>query len=303
MGLLEYLETAEEAGAEPLLSVWDGYALNGTVVPRDQLEPYVEDAVDEIHYAVDPTTTSWGALRAADGHPAPFDLMGVEIGNEDRKDRSGSYNDYRYPMFYDAIKSAFPNMPVVATTPVTSRPIDILDEHFYSSDPNWFAENAHRFDAAGRAGPKVLVGEYAAMQGGSNGTLADAVGAAAFLTGLERDADVVVGASYAPLFGNVSAPNWGVNLIGYNGLSSYGSPPYYALKMLGTLHGDHVIGSQVTSGPGTLFDVASQDANHTYIAVVNDGARPASTRIALSGMSPPSSGTGHSRRAHPKRPF
>jgi alpha-N-arabinofuranosidase len=101
----------------------------------------------------------------------------------------------------------------------------------------------------------------------------------------------VVGASYAPLFGNVNAPNWGVNLIGYNGLSSYGSPPYYALKMLGTLHGDHVIGSQVTSGPGTLFDVASQDANHTYIAVVNDGARPATTRIALSGMSPPSRGT------------
>ena len=291
MGLLEYLEAAEEVGAQPLLSVWDGYALNGTVIPRDQLEPYVQDALDEIQYAVDPTTTTWGAMRAADGHPAPFDLMGVEIGNEDGKDRSGSYDAYRYPMFYDAIKAAFPGMSVVATTPVTSRPMDILDEHFYNDNSSWFADNAHRFDDASRTGPKVLVGEYAVTPGLGLPTLADALGEAAFLTGLERDADVVIGASYAPLLGNVNDLDRNNILIGYDGLSSYGSPSYYALKMLATQHGDHVVGSQVVSGPGTLFDVVSQDVDHTYIAVVNDGPLAAPTRIRLTGMSAPTGAT------------
>ena len=291
LGLLEYLEAAEELGAQPLLAVWDGYTLAGTVVPRDQLAPYVQDALDEIHYAVDPTTTSWGAMRAADGHPAPFQLMGVEIGNEDNKDPSGSYNAYRYPMFYDAIKAAFPGMPVVATSPVTSRPMNVLDEHFYNDDPNWFAENAHRFDNTNPAGPKVLIGEYAATRGRWTGTLADAIGEAAFLTGLERDANVVLGASYAPLLGNVNDPNWGTNLISYNGLSSFGSPSYYAQEMLSAQHGDQVIGSQLISGPGTLFEVASQDATHTYIAVVNDGPGAAPTQIVLRGVPPPSDAT------------
>jgi alpha-L-arabinofuranosidase len=212
--------------------------------------------------------------------------MGAEVGNEDGKDTSRSYNAYRYPMFYDAIKAAFPAMPVVATTPVTSRPVDILDEHFYNS-PNWFAENAHRFDSASRTGSKVLVGEYEATQGESTGTLAAAVAQAAFLTGLERDANVVVGASYAPLLTNVNARDWGRDFIAYNGLSSYGSPSYYMQEMLATLHGDHVIGSQLASGTGTLFAVASRDASATYVAVVNDGPSPAPTKITLADLPPP----------------
>jgi alpha-L-arabinofuranosidase len=290
MGLLEYLEMAEEVGAKPLLAVWAGYTLNGTVVPQDQLAPYVQDAVNEIHYATDPTSTTWGARRAANGHPAPFDLLGVEVGNEDFFDTSGSYDAYRYPMFYDAIKAAFPQLPVVATAPVTSRPMDMLDEHFYNNDPNYFAENAHLFDSASRSGPKVIVGEYATTQGSPTGTLADAVGEAAFLTGLERNADLVTGASYAPLLVNVNAPSWPTNLIGYDGLRSYGSPSYWAQRMLAAGHGDHVIGSQIVSGTGTLFDVASQSPGHTYLAVVNDGASSAATTVNLTGL--PSAATG-----------
>ena len=284
MGLLEYLEMAEEVGAQPLLAVWAGYTLNGTVVPQDQLAPYVQDAVNEIHYAVDPVTTSWGAMRAADGHPQPFDLLGVEVGNEDFFDSSGSYNAYRYPMFYDAIKAAFPSLPVVATTPVTSRPMDMLDEHFYNNDPQYFASNAHLFDTASRSGPKVIVGEYATTQGQPTGTLAGAIGEAAFLTGLERNADLVVGASYAPLLVNVNAPSWPTNLIGYNALKSYGSPSYWMQDMLSAGHGDHVIGSQVVAGAGTLFQVASQSPGHTYLVVVNDGATDAPTKVDLSGL-------------------
>lgn len=285
MGLLEYLEMAEEAGARPLLAVYAGYSLDGEVVPQSQLSTYVQDAVNEIHYAMDPTSTSWGAMRAMDGHPAPFDLLGVEVGNEDFFDASGSYNAYRYPMFYDAIKAAFPNLPVVATTPVTSRPMDILDEHFYNNDPNYFAENAHLFDVAARSGPKVIVGEYATTQGSPTGTLAGALGEAAFLTGLERNADLVIGASYAPLLVNVNAPSWPTNLIGYDALNSYGSPSYWAQQMLVAGHGDNVVPSQLISGSGTLFDLASHSAGHTYLAVVNDGSTRAPVAISLTGES------------------
>jgi alpha-L-arabinofuranosidase len=284
MGLLEYLELAEQLHAQPILAVWTGYDLDGDVVPQSQLEPYVQSALDEIQYAVGPTSTYWGAQRAADGHPAPFDLNMIEVGNEDFFDTSGSYNAYRYPMFYDAIKAAYPQMKIIATTPVTSRPMDIVDEHYYNDDPSYFASNAHLFDSVSRTGPKVLVGEYATTNGTPTGTLGDALGESAFLTGIERNADLVIGASYAPLLVNVNAPSWPTNLIGYNALSSFASPSYYAQQMLSNGHGSQVIGSQLVSGTGTLFDVVSEGAGHTYLAVVNDGSAPASTQVTLAGL-------------------
>ena len=284
MGLLEYLELAEEVHASPVLAVWAGYTLTGTVVPQSQLEPYVQSALDEIQYAIGPTTTYWGAQRAADGHPAPFDLSMVEIGNEDFFDGSGSYNAYRYPMFANAIRAAYPQLKLIATTPVTNGPVDIVDEHYYNNDPQYFAENAHLFDSVSRTGPKVIVGEYATTNGTPTGTLANAVGEAAFLTGTERNSDLVLGASYAPLLVNVNVPSWPTNLIGYNALKSYVSPSYWAQEMLSTQHGDHVIGSQLVSGSGTLFDVASQGNGHTYLAVVNDGSAPAPTTVSLAGL-------------------
>jgi alpha-L-arabinofuranosidase len=287
MGLLEYLELAEQLHASPLLAVWTGYTLTGTVVPQSQLEPYVQQAVDEIHYATDPPSSKpWGAMRAADGHPAPFALKMVEIGNEDFFDTSGSYNAYRYPMFATAIKAADPQLKIVATTPVTNGPApDVVDEHYYNDDPSYFASNAHLFDTVSRSGPKVIVGEYATTQGTPTGTLADALGESAFLTGLERNADLVIGASYAPLLVNVNAPSWPTNLIGYDALHSYGSPSYWAQRMLADGLGDHVIGSQVVAGTGTLFEVATQSSGHTYVVVVNDGSRTANTDVSLAGLS------------------
>jgi alpha-L-arabinofuranosidase len=284
MGLLEYLELAEELHASPVLAVWAGYTLTGTVVPQSQLQPYVQSALDEIQYATGPTSTPFGAMRAADGHPAPFDVKMVEIGNEDFFDTSGSYNAYRYPIFANAIRAAYPQVKLIATTPVTNGPVDIVDEHYYSNDPSFFAENAHLFDSVSRTGPKVIVGEYATTNGSPTGTLANAVGEAAFLTGTERNSDLVLGASYAPLLVNVNAPSWPTNLIGYNALKSYVSPSYWAQEMLSTQHGDHVIGSQLVSGDGTLFDVASQGNGHTYVAVVNDGSAPAQTTVSLAAL-------------------
>jgi alpha-L-arabinofuranosidase len=285
MGLLEYLELAEQLHASPVLAVWAGYTLTGTVVPQNQLQPYVQSALDEIQYAIGPTSTYWGAQRAADGHPAPFDVSMVEIGNEDFFDNSGSYNAYRWPMFANAIRAAYPQLKLIATTPVTSAPAaDIVDEHYYNNDPTYFAQNAHIFDSVSRSGPKVLVGEYATTNTAPTGTLADAVGEAAFLTGVERNSDLVLGASYAPLLVNVNAPSWPTNLIGYDALRSYVSPSYWAQEMMSTQHGDHVIGSQAVSGSGTLFQVASQGGGHTYLAVVNNGSAPARTTISLAGL-------------------
>jgi hypothetical protein len=214
----------------------------------------------------------------------------IEIGNEDFFDNSGSYNAYRYPMFADAIRSAYPQLKLIATTPVTNGPVDIIDEHYYNNDPQYFAQNAHVFDSVSRSGPKVIVGEYATTNGSPTGTLANAVGEAAFLTGTERNADLVLGASYAPLLVNVNAPSWPTNLIGYNALNSYVSPSYWAQEMLSTQHGDHVIGSQIVAGSGTLYEVASQGGGHTYLAVVNDGSAPARIGISLAGLGGGASG-------------
>ena len=201
-----------------MLALWAGYTLNGTRRFAGRPAALRPEALDEIQYAIGPTSTPWGAKRAADGHPAPFDLHIVEVGNEDFFDQSGSYNAYRYPMFYDAIRAAYPQLGIVATAPVSSRPMDVLDNHYYSNDPTFFAENA-TCSTPRAARPQDLVGEYG-NQGTPTGTLAGALGEWAFLTGVERNADLVLGASYAPLLVNVGAPSWPTNLIGYNAQDS-----------------------------------------------------------------------------------
>jgi len=141
---------------QPLLAVYAGYSLNGTHVnPGADLQPYVQDALDEIQYITGSTSTPWGAQRAADGHIAPFPLVYLEIGNEDFFDASGSY-DARFAQFYDAIKAAYPDLKLIATTSVTSRTPDILDEHFYET-PRSFEEDVHHYDNYSRTGPKSLL--------------------------------------------------------------------------------------------------------------------------------------------------
>ncbi len=291
MGLLEYLEMAQELGAQPILAVFAGYTLNGTVVPQNQLQPYVQDALDEIQYAIGPTTSKFGAMRAADGHPAPFDLNYVEVGNEDFFDSSGSYNAYRFPMFYDAIKAAYPQLKIIATTSVTSRTPDVIDDHYYSDNPDVLAADSSAYDNTSPSGPKHIVGEYAVTQGSPTGTLAGALGEAAFLTGVERNADVVIGASYAPLLVNVNAQSWPTNLIGYDGLRSYGSPSYYAQRMFADSAGDHVAPSQIVGGNGNLWAVATTKAGTTYLTVVNRGTSATSVNVDLGGISGVSGGT------------
>jgi alpha-L-arabinofuranosidase len=285
LGLLEYLRWCEDLGAQPVLAVYAGYSLNGTHVPLDQLGPYVQDALDEIQYATGATSTPWGARRAADGHPAPFAINYVEVGNEDQFDRSGSYdgNTGRFAQFYDAIKAAYPRLQVIATRGVTARTPDVIDQHFYQP-PAFFNANAHLFDGASRSGPKIFVGEWASQEGNPTPDLNAALGDASWLTGLERNSDQVIMSSYAPLLANVNSTQWPTNLIGFNALTSYGSPSYHVQQMMAAGHGDQVLPASY-AGTGNVNVVSSRDSatGKVYLTVVNYTGTPQQVRLNVAG--------------------
>jgi len=285
LGLLEFLQLAEDLGAAPVMAVWAGYALDGTVIPQAGLGPYVQDALDQIEYAIGPVTSTWGAKRAADGHPRPFSTPYIEVGNEDAFDRTGSYNAYRYPMFYDAIKAAYPQIEIIATTPVTSRPMDVIDEHYYSS-AQFFEQQSTRYDGYDRNGPKVFVGEYAATAnagGLPTGLLGNSIGEAAFMTGLERNSDVVRLSSYAPLFANYGHTQWNPNLIGYDQVHSYGSTSYWVQQMFARNIGDKVL--PVTASAGGLYYSATigSESGRVFLKIVNPGAQSVPSQLTFGG--------------------
>jgi alpha-L-arabinofuranosidase len=293
LGLLEYLIWCEDLNLSPLLAVYAGYSLNGThiAVGTAAFNQIVQDALDEIQYAMGSTSTTWGAVRAADGHPNPFTIQYVEIGNEDWLDSSGSY-DSRFTAFYDPIKAAYPSIKLIATTTVTSRTPDVYDQHYYASVAQMVADSV-LYNTYSRSAPKVFVGEYASQEGTPTPDLNSALGDAAFLTGLERNSDVVILSSYAPLLANVNALNWNTNLIGFDALNSYGSPSYYVMGMFSQYHGSNVVPTQL-SGVGGLYFVASKSASGgtVYIKVVNPGSSTKSVQIVLnSGKTVSATGT------------
>ncbi len=252
LGLLEYLEWCEDLKMEPLLAVYAGYSLRGAhVEPGPDLEPYVQEALDEIEYVTGDAHTKWGAERIKDGHRAPFKLTYVEIGNEDNFDRSHSY-DGRYAQFYDAIKAKYPNLQLIATMKVDSRKPDVVDDHYYRSARAMEVDAAH-YDKIDRNGPKIFVGEWASTEGSPTPTLNAALGDAAWLTGLERNSDLVVMEAYAPLLVNVNpgARQWATDLIGYDALNSFGSPSYYVQKMFAHSHGEIALPVEISAGPDT----------------------------------------------------
>lgn len=246
MGLLEFLEWCEDLKIEPVLGVFAGYVLKGDYIDGEPfLKPFVDDALDEIEYVTGDVNTKWGAVRARDGHPQPFKLNYVEIGNEDEYDTSGSYA-HRFAQFYHAIRTKHPGIKIISTVDENNipknTPPDVIDEHYYNSA--WeMEEDANHFDSYSRSGPKIFVGEWATMIGKPTNNFKAALGDAAWMTGMERNSDVVIMASYAPLLVNVNpgAFQWWPDLIGYNAMSVYGSPSYYAQKMFSTYRGNEVI--------------------------------------------------------------
>jgi len=273
-GFLEFLEWCEDLHMNPVLAVYAGYALEHEhIAPGPDLEPYVQSALDEIEYVTGSTDTKWGAERAKDGHPAPFHLTYVEIGNEDWFDTSGSY-DARYAQFYKAIKAKYPDLQLIATTPVKSVRPDVIDDHYYKRATEFFEDTTH-YDKSDRSGPKIFVGEWATREGAPTPNFGAALGDAAWMTGLERNSDLIVMASYAPLLTNVSrsarAMQWDTDLIGYDALHSYASPSYYAQSMFSKYLGQETPQSSLeNAGPRFFYSVTKDPTKkQLYLKLVN----------------------------------
>ncbi|HTV15847.1 MAG TPA: alpha-L-arabinofuranosidase C-terminal domain-containing protein [Acidobacteriaceae bacterium] len=288
LGLLEFFEWCEDLHMQPVLAVYAGYSLNGEHVEAGpKLEPYVQSALDEIEYATGGPDTKFGAQRIADGHPQPFHITYVEIGNEDQFDRSGSYEG-RYAQFYKAIKAKYPDLQLIATRPVTSMKPDVIDDHYYVRATEFFHDATH-YDKTDRSGPKIFVGEWATREGTPTPNMGAALGDAAWMTGLERNSDIVVMASYAPLLTNVNPEGlqWTPDLIGYDALRSYGSPSYYAQVMFGSHLGTQRPASSVDGGGSRFFYSVTEDATkkQLYLKLVNASTTPQSLDIDLPGAS------------------
>ncbi|HWA88290.1 MAG TPA: alpha-L-arabinofuranosidase C-terminal domain-containing protein [Opitutus sp.] len=263
-GLPEYLLWCKQLGAEPVLALFAGYVLDGDYAKpgSPEMALYTQEALDEIEYVMGPADSEWGGRRASDGFAEPFPLHYVEIGNEDFFDRSGSYEG-RFAEMAKAIRAKYPQLKIIATTPVKSFKPDLVDDHIYAGSSTMLREFT-RYDVGsghpdGRKpdGVKVFMGEWATQGGSPTPNLMSALSDAVFAMGLERNSDDVLMECYAPLFVNVNpadpakgyprAWQWNTNLIGYDALHAFGSPSYYVLAAFGANKGDVVV--------PTTFDV------------------------------------------------
>ncbi|MFT4154246.1 alpha-L-arabinofuranosidase C-terminal domain-containing protein [Parafilimonas sp.] len=237
-GYHEYLQFCEDIGAAALYVFNAGVSCeyrSGTFVDDDSLRPYIQSALDAIEYAVGPATSKWGRVRAANGHPKPFPLKYVEIGNE----QSGPRYAERYNKFYEAIKAKYPQIEIMASmgigdvneyTTQKMQHIDYVDEHAYKAAGWAFAQYDH-FDKYPRGKWKMYVGEYAANAGVGAGNMEASLSDAVYIMAMEKNSDLVKMSSYAPLLVNVNDVDWPVNLISFDNAKSFARISYYAMKM------------------------------------------------------------------------
>ncbi|MFW9602240.1 MAG: alpha-L-arabinofuranosidase C-terminal domain-containing protein, partial [Prevotella sp.] len=301
LGFYEFFLLSEKIGAQPLPILSCGLACQyknsdndkNAHVALDKLQPYIDDALDLIEFANGPVTSKWGKLRADMGHPAPFNLKQIGIGNE----QWGPMYPERLEMFVKQIRAKYPNIKICGSAgPSASGKefdygweqmrrlgVDLVDEHYYMS-PDWFLKNAGRYDKYSRKGPKVFAGEYAShVRGlGDKPTVAmnnfeAALSEAVFMTGLERNADVVHQATYAPLFAHVEGWQWRPDLIWFNNLESVRSVNWYVQMLYGTNRGTNVLsllenGKPVEGADGLYASaVYDKDSKNYIIKVANTG--------------------------------
>lgn len=298
LGLLEYLEWCEDLGIEPILAVYAGYSLNGEhVAVGKDLEPYVQSALDEVEYVTGDASTRWGAERARHGHPAPFKLRYIEIGNEDYLDRSGSYTA-RFDQFAAALRKRYPQYKLISTDGNAAYPTkvasDVSDEHFYLA-PADMMDKSRQYDTVSRSGPKIFVGEWATRSGSPTPNFGDALGDAAWMTGLERNSDLVEMAAYAPLLANVNpgALQWQTDLIGFDALHSYGSPSYWAQSLFAGHLGDGVVETRLKGVNGRFFQSATVDSKKKllHLKLVNASSTAQPLTLHLKGLAGASTAT------------
>ena len=246
MGFHEFLQLSEDLGARPMFVVNMGMG-HGWVQDYQHIQDFIQEALDALEYANGDSSTFWGAKRIAAGHPEPFDMRLIEIGNENynynfnnNSDQSDHYAE-RYRQFYDAITERWPEVLIIGNVEAwgtdnpswrNPNPVDVVDEHYYKS-PDWFAGNYHKYDNASRSNYKIYVGEYAVTSDfGTNGTLKAALGEAIYMAGMERNSDVCIMASYAPIFINENDSQWKPDMLHYNAYASFGTPSYWAQQMM-----------------------------------------------------------------------
>ena len=299
LGFYEYFQLAEDIGARPLPILNCGMACQfntSETAAMSELDEYVQDALDLIDFANGPAGTPWGKLRAQMGHPAPFHLEMIGIGNE----QWGDHYIERYRVFAAALKAKHPEIKlVVAAGPAPAgEPFetmwsnwrslhpDIVDEHYYML-PQWFLENTTRYDKYDRNGPKVFAGEYAAQTIGATSDAnrnnwQAAIAEAAFMTGLERNGDIVALASYAPLMANVNAWQWKPDAIWFDNLRSYGTPNYYVQSMFGNNAGTRVVPITPRAGDGLYTSATLDERTHELIVkAINNSANPRFATLQL----------------------
>ena len=309
LGFFEYFQLAEDIGASPLPILNCGMACqfnSGELAPAEGLDEYIQDAFDLIEFANGPVGSRWGGLRASMGHPAPFNLKMIGVGNE----QWGPAYVERYQRFADALKAKHPDIQLVASAgPAPAGPLfeflwgrmrelkaDLIDEHYYMP-PAWFLANATRYDKYERSGPMVFAGEYAAHvsspgRPGNRNNWQAALAEAAFLTGLERNADIVRMASYAPLFAHVDAWQWAPDLIWFDNLRAFGTPSYYVQKLFGTNTGTRIVPVTINGGTAAaqhgLYASASLDGRTGDIVVKVVNADPVAKPVllAIEGAAP-----------------
>ncbi|MGI4854114.1 MAG: alpha-L-arabinofuranosidase C-terminal domain-containing protein [Janthinobacterium lividum] len=272
LGLLEFLEWTEDLNIEPVLAVYAGYSLKGDYIhPGPALTPYVDDAMDELEFVTGGPDTKWGAVRAKLGHPNPFPLHYVEVGNEDEFDKSGSYEG-RFAQFNRAIKAKYPSLQVIATKPLKRTVPDVVDDHYYKRAEEFF-DMLHKYDDMPRTGPKIFVGEWATREGAPTTNMGAALGDAAFMTSMERNSDLIVLSAYAPMLVNVNpgGMQWESDLVGYNTSSTYGSPGYYAQALFAEFLGTEVSTTTLTGANTRFFTSVTRDpaAGLLYVKLVN----------------------------------
>ncbi len=309
LGYFEYFQFCEDIGATPLPVVPAGVSCQNSGagvtkrweegqrgLPLDEMPAYIQDVLDLIEWANGPATSTWGAKRATAGHPAPFNLKYLGVGNEDKI--TPVFKE-RFTMIYDAMKAKYPEITVIGT--VGPRPDDadytngwkiadelrvpMVDEHYYQS-PQWFWENLHRYDGYDRTKSKVYAGEYAAHEKDRANTLRTALAEAAHLTALERNGDVVHLASYAPLLAKQGRTQWHPDLIYFTNTNLLRSVNYFVQRMFGQNSGDVYLPVKISPEANTLATSCVRDtkSGDVILKLVNNATNAVVLQIHLAGI-------------------
>lgn len=252
MGFDEYLQLAEDLNAKPLYVVNVGL-WHGGMTPVDSIQPWIDECMNALEYANGPVTSKYGALRAKNGHPEPYNIEYLEIGNENNQPDPALQSDHyyeRFKKFKDAVLAKYPNMHLIGNVVAwgddnptwdSNESVEMLDEHYYRN-PAWFAENFRKYDGYDRKGPEIYVGEYAVTQGfGNMGSLDAALGEAVYMMGIENNSDIVTMASYAPIFANLNDRMWAPDMIQFTSDRVFGTPSYYVQNLMANNVGTRVL--------------------------------------------------------------